>query len=204
MKPVKTDETNFTYKLPGGTEENDLPCVLDKEAGTVKATWELDDEEARLFVSEAGGMFLQVYSHSTPVRVLHEGVELVLEEAVNDREGILYVVGAAGMTRREIATKRRVDLVMHKIPVPPTAIWVQTWPTNSPSGVTGGEPVPPLRFNLVVEAGGGMAEPDMRVRLDNLVERANELGMTVTDIDPLPDLTNLDPDDLDSPDTKGA
>lgn len=27
MKPVETEETNFTYKLAGGTEENDLPCV---------------------------------------------------------------------------------------------------------------------------------------------------------------------------------
>lgn len=43
MKPVATERTNFTYKLPGGTEENDLPC--ERRDGKVFATWELDDND---------------------------------------------------------------------------------------------------------------------------------------------------------------
>lgn len=48
MNPVRTDKTNFTYKLPGGSAENDLPCEagLD-EAGlpVITSTWELSVDE---------------------------------------------------------------------------------------------------------------------------------------------------------------
>lgn len=43
MRPVPTDETNHTYKLPGGTDENDLPARLDQ--GRVYSTWQLEDGE---------------------------------------------------------------------------------------------------------------------------------------------------------------
>lgn len=38
MRPVATDETNFTYRLGGGTEANDLPCRRD--ASRVFSAWE--------------------------------------------------------------------------------------------------------------------------------------------------------------------
>lgn len=41
MRPVETDETNFTFKLPGGTSENDLPCRV--EGDTVASVWEIED-----------------------------------------------------------------------------------------------------------------------------------------------------------------
>lgn len=53
MKPVRTEETNFTYKLPGGTEANDLPCVvrpdphglLKHKDGDTTSFWQPEDDE---------------------------------------------------------------------------------------------------------------------------------------------------------------
>ena len=44
MWPVQTSDTNLVYKLPGGTEENDLPCTRVRE-GFVISEWELSDAE---------------------------------------------------------------------------------------------------------------------------------------------------------------
>lgn len=43
MRPVHTEDCNFTYKLAGGTEENDLPCL--RGAGFVTSFWEPTDDE---------------------------------------------------------------------------------------------------------------------------------------------------------------
>lgn len=70
MKPVKTEETNFTYKLVGGTEENDLPCVrvpeypsLDRGAearGSTTSFWQPEDDDDDLGAAEAIYVQLQV------------------------------------------------------------------------------------------------------------------------------------------------
>lgn len=199
MKPIATEETNFVYELPGGDRSNDLPCVRDLSARTVKSTWELDDSEAALFESEAAGLFLQVGAHDVRVRVQHEGIDLMLEPVVTDDDGTLYVVGAAGVERESIARHRRVDLTVHSIPTPPVALWVQVWPAAVDQP---GDPnLPPQRWNIVFE-GHGLTEEQMRQKLDVLTRCANELGLIFTDLDHLPALDG--PEDLDAPDTKGA
>lgn len=48
MKPINTINTNITFKLPGGTEENDLPAyrIKDTEGDEVLCSvWEPTPEE---------------------------------------------------------------------------------------------------------------------------------------------------------------
>lgn len=52
MKPVATDDCNALLKLPGGTEENDLPCRV--EDGWTHSTYRMDDDErAKVLEHEA-------------------------------------------------------------------------------------------------------------------------------------------------------
>lgn len=48
MRPVWAEGCNFTYKLVGGTEENDLPCL--RGAGFVTSFWEPDGSEIEKIV----------------------------------------------------------------------------------------------------------------------------------------------------------
>jgi len=48
MDPVETTETNFTFTLPGGTEENDLPVKVssvEDEIPTMTSFWKLDKDD---------------------------------------------------------------------------------------------------------------------------------------------------------------
>lgn len=50
MKTVRTLDTNFTFKLEGGTEENDLPVIAAKDAENrtcMVSIWEPDEEERK-------------------------------------------------------------------------------------------------------------------------------------------------------------
>jgi hypothetical protein len=52
VKPVATDDCNSLLKLPGGTEENDLPCRV--ENGWTHSTYEMDEaERAQVLEHEA-------------------------------------------------------------------------------------------------------------------------------------------------------
>lgn len=52
MKPIRTEDTNAVLKLPGGTDENDLPCrVAD---GWTHSTWEMTTEERRDVLEQGG------------------------------------------------------------------------------------------------------------------------------------------------------
>jgi hypothetical protein len=55
MKPIKTSTSNTVMKLPGGTDENDLPIEQIWEDGrTINiSTWELSHEERRALLSGA-------------------------------------------------------------------------------------------------------------------------------------------------------
>lgn len=61
MKPIRTLNTNTVFKLPGGTEDNDLPLSrIRHEDNTVTmcSTWELTDEER---VAIANGACIELY-----------------------------------------------------------------------------------------------------------------------------------------------
>lgn len=78
MKPVKTERTNFTYKLPGGTEENDLPVerAVDTNGNRViQSNWEPTEEERRA-IADGATVYLLVWGNVTPpVAIGVEGVE---------------------------------------------------------------------------------------------------------------------------------
>lgn len=193
MRPIVTQDTNFTFKLPGGTEENDLPCVMgDAE---VRSTWSFEGNEADLYGSEQP-MFLHVYSHDTQLQVVDRdtGRELALEVVQHDRDGVLYIVGASGDTRREIIARGSLDLVIRQNPIPPVALWVQEWPANPEAQKQ--------RWMVVVESVDGVDDDTMKTRLESLARHATRLGCNVTDYSKVGDLG--DPEGLDSPGTKGA
>jgi hypothetical protein len=68
MKPIPTPETNVVYKLPGGTEENNLPTfqgLNDHGEKVIRSTWELDAEE-RKAIAQGGTIELCVWGEGTP------------------------------------------------------------------------------------------------------------------------------------------
>lgn len=77
MKPVRTADTNRTFKLPGGTEENDLPLVAteDHEGYAVLVSiWEPTDAE-RIAIQMGAPIRLTVWGVSTPpVAIGVEGI----------------------------------------------------------------------------------------------------------------------------------
>lgn len=203
MKPVPTDDTNFTYKLAGGTSENDLPCERGRvnETPFVRSTWNFDVDEADLFKSTEGALFLMVHGHGTHVRVHQRGEpskKLALEVVTDDGDGTLYVVGAAGIAREEIVEVGLIDLVVFEVPTPPVAMWVQ--PLQQVETVDA-EPVeePRTRYMLVIDAA---AEVGIEVLRPAIEFAFRGPSVTLLDMEVLPPLG--DPENLDHPDTKGA
>lgn len=66
-KPIRTPDTNLVYKLPGGTEDNDLPCVREVVGGTpvICSTWQLDTDEL-VRVTETGCVDLAIWGEPIP------------------------------------------------------------------------------------------------------------------------------------------
>lgn len=67
MKPVRTSKTTATYRLVGGTEENDLPVEIGEEDGkpVLVSTWYLSEEERRR-ISIGKRVVLTVWGIHTP------------------------------------------------------------------------------------------------------------------------------------------
>jgi hypothetical protein len=68
MKPIKTPETNVVFKLPGGTDENNLPVYMgnnEHDEKVIISTWELSDEERKV-IAEGGMVSLCVWGDGTP------------------------------------------------------------------------------------------------------------------------------------------
>lgn len=77
-KPVQTDRTTSVFKLPGGTEENDLPAEHSVDEGgnpVIITTWELTEEE-RKWVATGSKIELIVWGTAhPPVAIRVEGDE---------------------------------------------------------------------------------------------------------------------------------
>lgn len=68
MKPIQTKYSNRIFKLPGGTEENDLPLeqTTDEDNNTILiSTWELSDTELD-DIEATGKIQLVVWGVGTP------------------------------------------------------------------------------------------------------------------------------------------
>jgi hypothetical protein len=58
VKPVRTDESNFVYGLPGATGESDLPCR--RENGRVISTWEAEEGDLEQLSPDAPCVVLNI------------------------------------------------------------------------------------------------------------------------------------------------
>lgn len=68
MRPIDTPGAKIVYKLPGGTEDNDLPVEkLHDERGTpiLKSTWAPTAEE-RIAIGNGANVYLMVWGAAQP------------------------------------------------------------------------------------------------------------------------------------------
>lgn len=68
MKPVRTEHTSLTFKLAGGTEENDLPAEVMHDGGSPVfcTTWELTEAEKDEICMGGKRIQLLVWGRSHP------------------------------------------------------------------------------------------------------------------------------------------
>lgn len=67
-RPRRTPSSTTVYRLPGGTEYNDLWVSEYEEADgshIVASTWELSDEE-RAAIADGANIYLEVWGHGHP------------------------------------------------------------------------------------------------------------------------------------------
>jgi hypothetical protein len=133
MKPVETPDTNFTYKLAGGTEENDLPCVVTQpeagldglKPGTTTSFWALEESDGL----SAGAIHFLVQNPG--IRTVWvgfgeriEGLEL-LEAQLAPLEG-----GGHGFVKLDEDRQQLLMLGGHFVlrvpghPTPPVSVWL--------------------------------------------------------------------------------
>jgi hypothetical protein len=76
MKPVETESTNAVFKLPGGTDMNDLPLTRmpSDQGDCLVSVWELTDDERRV-IAEGSRIELIVWGGAHPPVALRTEVE---------------------------------------------------------------------------------------------------------------------------------
>jgi hypothetical protein len=123
--PVKTDETNFTYKLPGGTEENDLPCVMREAPDDTTSFWKPEDHEN---LAGAGWVRVQIW-HASP-RLVQIGIGDTMDA---DLQGFPVMPDVDGsyatlLLDDELRAKIRDSHIILRIeghPTPPVSVTLQ-------------------------------------------------------------------------------
>ncbi|CAB4906420.1 unannotated protein [freshwater metagenome] len=68
MRPRRTHESNAVYRLPGGTEDNDLWTVRAENANgeaIVQSTWVPTDQE-RAAIADGENVLLTIWGHAHP------------------------------------------------------------------------------------------------------------------------------------------
>jgi hypothetical protein len=75
MKPIRTPHTTAVFKLPGGTEENDMPVEQgtdggDEDVPVLRSTWALTDEERR-WIADGGMVELVIFGTGHPPVAMH-------------------------------------------------------------------------------------------------------------------------------------
>jgi hypothetical protein len=164
MKPVPTEDTNFTYKLPGGTSENDLPCERGHRERDAVRPVDVGLRRGRgrplpLDRGRAVRHGLQTATlKSRSTREASRMRPLPLNVVSDDGDGKLYMVGAAGTQREAILEDGVIDLMVFEVPTPPVALWVQSFAEVAPAM---GEPVlDRKRWMVVVDSPAEYDPPD--------------------------------------------
>jgi hypothetical protein len=68
VKPRRTPSSNRVFRLPGGTEDNDLWVTVTQDADgdvVIGSTWELDDDE-RKAIADGANIRLLVWGQGHP------------------------------------------------------------------------------------------------------------------------------------------
>lgn len=141
MRPVRTEDTNFVYKLEGGTEENDLPCTLTPIGCLSRWAFDSDDDpiaigdepvsDVRVCVAVHGDF--ETISENLVLR-LEPGDEGVFDELElhkvepqwlehPDGDMAIAVFPMDDSHRVAIAQDGTVDLFIGARPIPPVNVW---------------------------------------------------------------------------------
>lgn len=90
MKPRRTPSSNKVYRLPGGTEDNDLWVRVDRHAETgdavVCSTWELSEDE-RDEIASGANVELVIWGLAVPPVAMHTTDEPLDRESPIDEPG---------------------------------------------------------------------------------------------------------------------
>lgn len=68
MRPRRTPSSNRVFRLPGGTEDNDLWVTVDEDGDgevVIGSTWELDEDE-RKAIADGANIRLLVWGKGHP------------------------------------------------------------------------------------------------------------------------------------------
>lgn len=68
VRPRRTPSANKVFRLPGGTEDNDLWVTVDEDGDgevVIGSTWELDDDE-RKAIADGANIRLLVWGQGHP------------------------------------------------------------------------------------------------------------------------------------------
>lgn len=83
MKPRRTHESNFTFTLEGGTEDNDLWVHRDTENGLITSTW-VPTEEERQAIANGANIALTIWGAGMPPVALNLS-DVALGKAPDDK-----------------------------------------------------------------------------------------------------------------------
>lgn len=126
MNPITTPETNHTYKLSGGTSENDLPCFLTEDRKVI-STWELDDDERKRLVADRVLQLWIWWANEIGCSVTIAGVEYngdTLRSSKFGDEQILKELVLDDSTCAVIEDGATVTVMIDMAPPPPIALVV--------------------------------------------------------------------------------
>lgn len=132
MRPVETEDCNFTYKLVGGTDENDLPCR--RQDGKVTSFWEADAPETMTIVSD-GHVVLWVWwldmigVDVTLTDVMGRSIEgrtgripIEAKPHGGDPRGWYYVFELDERERQAFRNGAKVQVTVDMMPPPPISV----------------------------------------------------------------------------------
>lgn len=127
MKPVDHNDTNFVYKLPGGTDENDLPCR--REHGRVTSWWRPSDSSEEASICADARLVVWVWWPNVVGVELEVGDDSMTErtmqlERQDDDDGPTwaYVANLSYAARSHLRNGGCVKLTVDMQPPPPVAI----------------------------------------------------------------------------------
>lgn len=128
MHPIRTPETNKTFTLVGGTEENDLPCVIDENS--VTSTWRVAPSDLEALSRDYPRLILDVIwplATDSSCRIGDNSeYKFASSELIDERpEGPMYHRFTKELTPREVAVLddgATITVSIGMLPPPPISL----------------------------------------------------------------------------------